>query len=335
MKMKDNKSNPKDIIELESLTKKYGEFIAVNNVSFKVSEGEIFGFLGPNGAGKTTTVSMLTTLKRKTSGVARINGYDIDEESEKVRSCIGIVFQEPSLDEELTVYENLKFHALMYEMDSKKVEKRIDEMLKLVGLTERKKNIVKKLSGGMKRRLEIARGFMHHPKVLFLDEPTVGLDPQTRLHIWDYVRKLNQKENVTVILTTHHLEEAESLSSRIAIMDEGKIIALDTPKNLKKIPGKQSISFKTSNPAELAAVIEKIEGVSWVKAKNNKVYVNFKKRMDDLSSFLGSVAKSGLDIKSISVQKPTLEDVYINLTGKRIRDEQDTKKEFPGSKRKW
>ncbi|MFW6014188.1 MAG: ATP-binding cassette domain-containing protein [Nanoarchaeota archaeon] len=325
-------TNVENVIELENLTKKYDDFTAVDNVSFKVSEGEIFGFLGPNGAGKTTTVSILTTLKRKTSGIAKINGYDIDEESKKVRSSIGIVFQEPSLDEELTVYENLKFHALMYEMDSKTIEKRIGEMLKLVGLTERKKNLVKNLSGGMKRRLEIARGFMHHPKVLFLDEPTVGLDPQTRLHIWDYVRRLNQKENVTVVLTTHHMEEAESLANRIAIMDEGKIIALDKPKKLKKIPGKQSIYFKTSNPEKLASVIEKINGVSTVKVKNNKVYVNFNEKKEDLSQMLDAIIKSGCDIKSISAYKPTLEDVYIKLTGKRIRDEGDTKKNLTAAK---
>lgn len=333
MKRKTQKST--NIIELKELKKKYGEFTAVDRISFNVKEGEIFGFLGPNGAGKTTTVSMLTTLKRKTSGIARVNGYDIDEEREKVRSSIGIVFQEPSLDEELTVYENLKFHAIMYEMDSISIEKRINELLNLVGLNERKKNLVKKLSGGMKRRLEIARGFMHHPKVLFLDEPTVGLDPQTRLNIWDYIRKLNQKENVTVVLTTHHMEEAENLSNRIGIMDEGKIIALDAPKKLKKIPGKQSISFKTSSPKNLSSAIENIEGISSVKAKNNKVYVNFKEKKDDLSGLLGSIMKSGCDIKSISVHKPTLEDVYINLTGKRIRDDEDTKKDLPTAKGKW
>ena len=314
------------IIELNKLTKKYGKFTAVDNVSFKVKRGEIFGFLGPNGAGKTTTVSMLTTLKKATSGSAKINGFDIDYEQAKVRESIGIVFQEPSLDRELTVYENLKFHAVMYGMSKDKIEKRIEDLLGLVDLINYKKTLAKNLSGGMKRRLEIARGFMHHPKVLFLDEPTIGLDPQTRIHIWEYIQKLNKNENVTVILTTHYMEEAEKLAHKIAIIDHGKIIALDTPVNLKHMIKGEQVSFSTPQPQTVSKILENQEFVKEFNFSEGSFRVTLKSGEKNLTELLKAIIDKGCDINSLLVHTKSLEDVYIHLTGKSIRENKTTNK---------
>jgi ABC-2 type transport system ATP-binding protein len=227
-------SNPKPSIEVKNLTKRFDGFTAVNDISFTVMEGEIFAFLGPNGAGKTTTIKMLTTLLRPTSGHMSINGYDPNENQDGVRQSIGIVFQDASLDEELTAYENLEFHGVLYGIAKEIRRDRIHQMLQLVELWDRRNDLVKYFSGGMKRRLEIARGFIHHPKVLFLDEPTLGLDPQTRKHIWDYITELNLRENLTIFFTTHNMEEAEKAAEKIAIIDRGKIIAQGSLEELKK-----------------------------------------------------------------------------------------------------
>lgn len=221
-----------NIIEVKDLTKKFKDLTAVDHISFTVQEGEIFAFLGPNGAGKTTTIKMLTTLLHPTSGKILIDGRDAVKEKSKVRQSFGIVFQDPSLDEELTAYENMYFHSVLYNVPSNARKQRIEELLKFVELWDRRDDFVKKFSGGMKRRLEIARGFIHHPKIIFLDEPTIGLDPQTRSHIWEYVKKINQEEGTTIFLTTHYMEEAEKMSNRIAIMDYGKIIAAGTTQEL-------------------------------------------------------------------------------------------------------
>ena len=230
-----------ELIKTENLTKKFGKFVAVDNISFSVNEGEIFAFLGPNGAGKTTTIRMLTTLLRPSGGKIKINGFNPLTEKDKVRHSFGIVFQDPSLDDELTAYENMEFHAVLYALDKKIRKKRIEELLKFVELWERKDEQVKHFSGGMKRRLEIARGLLHHPKILFLDEPTLGLDPQTRNHMWQYVLKLNKSEGMTVFLTTHYLEEAEKVADRIAIIDNGKIVKLGSLKELKKATKTKSL----------------------------------------------------------------------------------------------
>lgn len=221
-------------IKIENLTKKFGNFLAVGGISLEIKEGELFGLLGPNGAGKTTTISMLSTLLKPTSGSAKICGFDAAEEKDMVRRSIGIVFQDPSLDDELSGRENMDLHGRLYGISKEIREERIEELLNLVELKEKADNIVKSYSGGMKRRLEIARGLMHRPKVLFLDEPTIGLDPQTRRKIWNYIKDLNKKENITLVLTTHYMDEADILCDKIAIIDNGKIAALDTPENLKK-----------------------------------------------------------------------------------------------------
>jgi len=222
------------IIEAKNLTKKFGDFTAVNDISFSVERGRIFGFLGPNGAGKTTSIKMLTTLLKPTSGRILLDGNDPATDETGVRRTFGIVFQDPSLDDELTALENMDFHGILYKVPPALRKKRIEELLKTVELWDRRKDFVKQFSGGMKRRLEIARGLLHHPRILFLDEPTVGLDPQTRNHIWTYIQNLNKKEKTTVFFTTHYMEEADRVADEVTIIDHGKIAAQGTPAELKK-----------------------------------------------------------------------------------------------------
>jgi len=221
-------------IEVKNLTKEFNDLKAVDNVSFEVQEGEIFAFLGPNGAGKTTTIKILTTLLRPTSGEISLNGSDPIKEQNTVRRSFGIVFQDPSLDDELTAYENMEFHGVLYKVSKEIRINRIEQLLKFVELWDRKDELVKNFSGGMKRRLEVARGLIHHPKILFLDEPTLGLDPQTRNHIWNYIKSLNKEENMTVFFTTHYMDEAEKVAKKVAIIDHGKIISQGTVEELKK-----------------------------------------------------------------------------------------------------
>ncbi|MCX6785996.1 MAG: ATP-binding cassette domain-containing protein [Candidatus Komeilibacteria bacterium] len=252
-----------NIIEVNNLTKQFKGLTAVDHVSFNVQKGEIFAFLGPNGAGKSTTIKMLTTLLRQSSGEIRLNGHDPLKDPNGVRHSFGIVFQDPSLDDELTAYENMEFHGVLYSVPKEVRRQRITELLKFVELWERRDNLVKEFSGGMKRRLEIARGLLHHPKILFLDEPTLGLDPQTRNHMWNYLMELNAKEGITVFFTTHYMEEAEKVAMRIAVIDHGKIVASGTATELKKqtnaasleeaflsLTGK-TIRDQESSPAEL------------------------------------------------------------------------------------
>ncbi|MFZ2025268.1 MAG: ATP-binding cassette domain-containing protein [Microgenomates group bacterium] len=229
-----NNRNDESII-VDHLTKKFKDFVAVNDISFSVTHGEVFAFLGPNGAGKTTTIKMLTTLLSPTSGTISVNGFDPVKETDDVRKSFGIVFQDSSLDDELTAYENMEFHGMLYRVPKLVRIQRIQELLNIVELWDRKDDIVKTFSGGMKRRLEIARGLLHHPKVFFLDEPSIGLDPQTRKHMWEYITALNKKEGITVFLTTHYIEEAEKVAGRVAIIDHGIIIAQGTPGELKEL----------------------------------------------------------------------------------------------------
>jgi len=226
--------NRRNIISVKNLTKKYHDLKAVDQISFDIKEGEIFAFLGPNGAGKSTTIKMLTTLLTPTEGDIRINGYDPVSDQSNVRKSFGIVFQDPSLDDDLTAFENMYFHGVLYKVSKNDRDSRIEELLKFVELWDRRNDFVKSFSGGMKRRLEIARGLLHHPKILFLDEPTLGLDPQTRKHTWDYIKKINKEENMTVFFTTHYMEEAGKVSQRIAIIDHGKIVSQGTSAELQK-----------------------------------------------------------------------------------------------------
>jgi len=307
-----------EMIRVENLTKFFGDFAAVKEVTFEVDRGEIFGVLGPNGAGKTTLIKMLSTLLKPTSGRATVAGYDVVKEPQNVRKNIGIVFQEPTLDVELTARENLDFHGRIYGMDKKKREKRIAEVLELVGLSDKADVLVKKFSGGMQRRLEIARGFMHFPEVLFLDEPTLGLDVQTRRKIWEYIEMLRRDEDVTIILTTHYIEEAENLCDRVAIIDFGKIIALDTVERLREGIGKDSIEI----------IVEGNEFENLLKSQGLKVVKTTDGLMisasdgEKLIPRLFSLAQNyGVDIQSVSLKKSSLEDVFVLLTGRKIREE--------------
>lgn len=230
-----------DIIKVDHLTKKFGDFVAVDNISFSVHQGERFAFLGPNGAGKSTTIKMLTTLLSPTSGTIELNGHNPVREADASRKSFGIVFQDPSLDEDLTAWENMEFHGVLYSVPPDVRHKRIDELLHFVELYDRKDNYVREFSGGMKRRLEIARGLLHHPKIIFLDEPTLGLDPQTRNHLWQYLEKLNADEGITVFFTTHYMDEADRVAQRIAVIDHGKIIAMGSGEELKKQTGTSTL----------------------------------------------------------------------------------------------
>jgi len=296
--------------------------MAVDNVSFTVKEGEVFGFLGPNGAGKTTTISMLATLLAPTSGEAHVNGFNIKTQKDNVRKSIGIVFQDPSLDEELTAYENMDFHGRLYRIPKDTRIKKIEELLKLVELDERKNDLVKKFSGGMRRRLEIARGLMHEPKALFLDEPTLGLDPQTRNHIWEYIQRLSTEKNVTIILTTHYMEEADRLCDRVAIIDKGKIIVLDTPKNLKDGIGGDLITVETPDAESLCSHIQEFSWFKSSKQHDGYITVNVTDAERHIAEIASLSCQNNIEIKSINVHKPTLEDVFLHFTGKTIREDE-------------
>ncbi|PNX50540.1 MAG: ABC transporter ATP-binding protein [Thermoplasmata archaeon M8B2D] len=309
-----------DIITTEDLTKKFDDLVAVDNISFSVKKGEIFGFLGPNGAGKTTTIKMLITILNPTGGTAKISGFDIIKQRDKVRKNIGIVFQEPALDTELTGEENLEYHARMYGLNKEKRKNRIDEVLKLVDLEDKRKVLVKNYSGGMKRRLEIARGLMHYPTVLFLDEPTLGLDAQTRRAIWAYIKKMNEEEGTTIFLTTHYMDEAETLCKRVGIIDRGKILVIDTIANLKNSVGKDVITLSCTNISKLKEKLEKEKWISKIKQYDTSLTLGVEKGDEKIPTIIEIAQKLGIKIKSISVRKPTLDDVFISYTGRTIRE---------------
>ena len=304
------------IITVNNLTKKFKSLTAVDGVSFSVNEGEVFGFLGPNGAGKTTTINILCTLLFPTSGSAAIAGHDCVGRPDEVRSSIGLIFQDTTLDSGLTAYENLKFHAYLYNLDRKLTERRIDEMLTVVELTSRKHELIKNFSGGMKRRLEIARGLLHYPRVLFLDEPTLGLDPQTRNTIWDFITTLRKREKITVFMTTHYMEEAENCD-RIAIMDHGKIIALDTPANLKQLVHGDTIHLVTEDNEKACAEIARTFGIL-CNAENGGLFIETEKGEEFIPRLIHSLS---IPVKSVNLRKPTLNDVFLKLTGRTIRDD--------------
>ncbi len=311
-----------DIITTKNLTKKFNDLIAVDDISFTVKKGEIFGFLGPNGAGKTTTIKMLTTLLNPTHGSAEVSDFDIIKERDKVRKNIGVVFQEPALDTELTGEENLDFHARMYGISRDKRKSRIDDVLHLVDLEDKKDVLVKTYSGGMKRRLEIARGLMHYPTVLFLDEPTLGLDAQTRRAIWDYIKKMNKGEGTTIFLTTHYMDEADYLCDRVGIIDQGKILVIDSTTDLKNNVGNDVITLSCSDTDGL---IKRLQEEPWI--KNTKKHDSFvtlgvKKGEEKIPVIIEIAQGLQIKIKSISVRKPTLDDVFLYYTGRTIRDQE-------------
>ncbi|MGQ9721958.1 MAG: ATP-binding cassette domain-containing protein [Candidatus Jordarchaeum sp.] len=308
-------------IKTTDLTKKFKELTAVHQLNLEIEKGELFGMLGPNGAGKTTTLKMLSTLIKPTSGTAEVWGHNIETQKDQVRSNIGMVFQDPSLDIRLTGEENLDFHARMYGLPKQKRKERINEVLNLVELTEHKKTMVINYSGGMKRRLEIARGLMHFPHVLFLDEPTLGLDPQTRRRIWDYIKMMTEEKEVTIILTTHYMDEADYLCDRIAIMDFGKIVALDSSKNLKDSIGTDVISLQLDDGEE--QFFELLKGISWVKkiSEHDEIIdLNVQQGETRIPEIVNLAQRAGTQIRSVNLREPTLEDVFLQYTGRTIRE---------------
>lgn len=310
-----------NIIEVRNLVKKYGNFTAVKDISFNVEAGEVFGFLGPNGAGKTTTINILCVLLKPTAGTALVKGFDISREPMKVRESIGIIFQEPSLDNQLTARENLQVHGELYGVHPDIIKKRISEVLDMVELSDWADCLASAYSGGMKRRLEIARGLLHHPQILFLDEPTLGLDPQTRSHIWQYIMRLHQEEGVTVFLTTHYMDEAEHCD-RIGIIDHGEIVAIDTPAHLKAMVGEDIIILDTVNNELAIDIIEKQFSIS---AKKSQDGLQFE--VSEGGKFIpGFITSFSADEKhprilSINFRRPTLDDVFLKITGRGIRQQ--------------
>jgi ABC-2 type transport system ATP-binding protein len=307
-------------ISIQGLTKNFGDLTAVSQVDLNIGKGELFGLLGPNGAGKSTIIKMLTTMLKPTAGEAYVWGHDVARERNSVRSSIGVVFQDPAVDSMLTGRENLDFHGRMYGLGGAERKKRIKEVLDLVDLADKADVKMEDYSGGMQRRLEIARGLMHHPHVLFLDEPTLGLDAQTRRHIWEYIRTLNKNEGVTIILTTHYMEEADYLCDRVAIIDNGKIVALDTPGSLKDMIGADTITLDVQSGGE--ALLESLQSFAWIEsiAKSN----GFIELMVDHAEFripeiMQEACKNGAVVRSVGLHEPTLEDVFLKFTGKKIR----------------
>ncbi len=302
-------------IEVAGLTKRFGPLTAVDDVSFDVEDGQVFGFLGPNGAGKTTTINVLCTLMRPTAGSARVAGFDVVTQRTAVRQSIGLVFQDASLDEQLTATENLRFHAHVYDVPASERAGRIEELLRVVGLWDRRDALVRTYSGGMKRRLEIARGILHHPRVLFLDEPTLGLDPQTREHIWDYILDLRRSRNVTIFMTTHYMEEAEHCD-RIAIIDQGKVQALDTPDALKRMVGVDIVTVEVDNPVGVIAEVRSRYGLE-PRADGRRLRLEVEAGAEFIPRL---VRELGAAVKSVDLHRPTLDDVFLRLTGRAIRE---------------
>ncbi|MDY6795659.1 MAG: ATP-binding cassette domain-containing protein [Actinomycetota bacterium] len=304
------------IITVKDLVKKYGELEAVKGISFDVEQGEVFGFLGPNGAGKTTTINVLCTLLSPSSGNAVLDGHDVTRDRDLVRESIGLVFQDPSLDDRLTARENLEFHAYAYRVPKDERDERIREVLEMVELLDREKDHVKTFSGGMKRRLEIARGLLHYPKVLFLDEPTIGLDPQTRNHIWEYIRELKKRHDITIFLTTHYMDEAENCD-RIAVIDYGKIIALDTPESLKNQVGGDVVKIRTDDDKRAEVVLREDYEVEIIDERDCLCF-----EVESGENFIpGFIKDFPVTINAINLHRPTLDDVFLKLTGREIRPE--------------
>lgn len=308
------------IIETHDITKKYDNFTAVNSVNLKVPRNSVYGVLGPNGAGKTTLISMLCTILRPTSGRATVNGFDVLKNPKEVRASIGIVFQSRALDDILTGREHLEMHAALYGVPNDVRKERIKEVLDLIALGTKADEYVKTYSGGMKRRLEIGRGLIHHPKVLFLDEPTLGLDPQTRENIWEYIRRLNKAEDITVLMTTHYMEEADKLCDEVAIMNKGQIIKADSPINLKRELKADTITILVDKQDEFIKEAEKLDFIKNIFVENDDILMMVERGENLIPTIVNFANKNHILVKSIELQHPNLEDVFISYTGTKIAD---------------
>jgi len=314
--------NLPNMIEVEHLVKKFGDLVAVNDVNFQVQHGEIFGLLGPNGAGKTTLIRMMTTLTPATSGTARIAGHDIRTDADGVRHAIGVIPQAFTSDPELTAAENMQLHAKLYGVPAEGRQKLIDDLLESVNLTKFRDAFVKTFSGGMRRRMEIARGLVHSPRVLFLDEPTTGLDPVSRTNVWEMIRALRQRSDLTILLTTHYMDEADKLCDRIAIVDHGQLVALDTPTKLKdSIPGTDVVEAEfTGAPADWAEQLRKLPHVASVTERDGSVHINSHEGPATVASLMDLARSKGVTVKRVAVQGTTLDDVFVHYTGSDLRD---------------
>lgn len=315
-----------NVIEVNNLEHSYGSVKAVDNISFTVKQGEIFSFLGPNGAGKSTVINILTTLRKLQKGQARVNGYDVAKEPKSVRRSIGIVFQMLCLDHEMTVSENLEYHGRIYSMKKTERNKRIEELLKLIDLQSKRDTLGKDLSGGMKRRLELARGLMTKPAVLFLDEPTIGFDIQTRMKMWEYLREI-KKEGTTIFLTTHYMEEADQLSDRISIIDHGKIIVTGTSDELKNKLGKDLIYLETSDNKTTADILRALQTVESVTEDTKSLRVMIKEDVTHvLPQIMEKIRKEGIEIIIVNIKKPSMDDVFVHYTGHGLREGDENEK---------
>ncbi len=310
-------------IETCQLTKKFGTLTAVDSLDIRVAKGKIFGLLGPNGAGKSTLLSMLCTVMIPSFGTATVNGYDILHQSEEVRSSIGIVFQSISVDDRLTGRENLKFHAMLYDVPDGEIDDRIDTMLRLLELDDRADDLVRTYSGGMIRRLEMARGLVHHPRILFLDEPTIGLDPQTREHIWEYIRDLTRTKggDLTILLTTHYMDEADLLCDEIAIIDHGRITIQDTPENLKRSLDGEQVAIRSPSPVLIARVLDGHPAIRETRVENGQVILSVRHAGQDVTGILTAARDAGIEVTHVTIREPTLNDVFLHHTGKKMRTE--------------
>ncbi|MEM2529236.1 MAG: ATP-binding cassette domain-containing protein [Ignisphaera sp.] len=313
-----------EVVVVENLVKKFKDVVAVNDVSFEIRRGEIHALLGPNGAGKTTTIHIIATILRPTSGRIFVAGHDVVKEADRARKYIGIVFQDPSLDFDLTAYDNMYIHGRLYGLKGPELERKIMNLLDFVELKEFAFKHVRYFSGGMRRRLEIARGLLHEPEVLILDEPTIGLDPQSRARIWDYIRRLKKEKDMTILMTTHYMDEAEELAYRIAIMDHGKIIAEGTAEELKSILGSDVIYIQVENAggADMCRVLEFVKSCRRISQDRIEVVVdNASKALPEIFSI---VDRLGIKVKEVSYRRPTLNEVFLHLTGRELRDSLET-----------
>jgi ABC-2 type transport system ATP-binding protein len=308
-----------NIIETYNISKKFDDFIAVDSVNLEVERNSVYGVLGPNGAGKTTLISMLCTILHPTSGTATVNGYDIVKQAKEVRGSIGIVFQSRALDDILTGREHLEMHASLYGVPKEVRSERIEEILDLIDLGEKADEFTKTYSGGMKRKLEIGRGLIHYPKVLFLDEPTLGLDPQTREKIWEYIEDLNKREDITVLLTTHYMDEADKLCDKISIFDKGSIVTTNSPKNLKRELKADTITLMVDDPEKFQNLAKDLDFIKEMFVVDGEIKLMVERGENLITKVVNFAGQNGIEVKSVELDHPNLEDVFIKYTGSKMK----------------